>query len=145
MEQPWGTIIYCDEVVPGNVLGRAERKVWCIYATLAQFQDHLAQEDSWLTISVERSTFVTTLDGGIAQMMSHVLHSIFCSTIVDPRLGFRLKGPNGDPSGDITMYLDFQMVLADGAAQKLVWSSKGDAGTKYCILCANVHAANKTT
>ena len=78
-------------------------------------------------------------------MMSHVLHSIFCSTIVDPRLGFRLKGPNGDPSGDITMYLDFQMVLADGAAQKLVWSSKGDAGTKYCILCANVHTANKTT
>lgn len=96
-------------------------------------------------ISVERSTFVTTLDGGIAQMMSQVLHSIFCSTIVDPRLGFRLKGPNGDPSGDITMYLDFQMVLADGAAQKLVWSSKGDAGTKYCILCANVHTANKTT
>lgn len=143
MEQPWGTIIYCDEVVPGNVLGRAERKVWCIYATLAQFQDHLAQEDSWLTISVERSTFVTTLGGGIAQMMSHVLHSIFCFTIVDPRLGFRLKGPNGDPSGDTTMYLDFQMVLADGAAQK--WSSRGDAGTKYCILCANVHAANKTT
>ena len=35
------------------------------------------------------------------------------------------------------------MVLADGAAQKLVWSSKGGAGTKLCMLCANVHAAKK--
>ena len=143
MEKPWGIIIYCDEVVPGNVLGRAERKVWCIYCTIAQFQDHLAQEDAWFTISVERSTFVSTLDGGVAQMMGHVLQSIFCSAMVDPRLGFKLKGPHGDTSGDITMYFDFHMVLADGAAQKLVWSSKGDAGTKFCMLCANVHAAKK--
>ena len=42
------------------------------------------------------------------------------------------------------MYLDFHMVLADGAAQKLVWSSKGGAGTKFRMLCANVHAAKKT-
>jgi hypothetical protein len=144
MEKPWGIIIYCDEVVPGNVLGRAERKVWCIYCTIAQFQDHLAQKDAWFTISVERSTFVSTLDGGVALMMGHVLQSIFCSTMVDPRLGFKLKGPHGDTSGDITMYLDFHMVLADGAAQKLVWSSKGGAGTKFRMLCANVHAAKKT-
>ena len=31
------------------------------------------------------------------------------------------------------------MVLADGAAQKQVWSSKGDSGTRFCLLCANVH------
>ena len=30
--------------------------------------------------------------------------------------------------------------LADGAAHKAIWSSKGDAGTKYCFLCANVHS-----
>ena len=86
MEKPWGIIIYCDEVVPGNILGRAERKVWCIYCTIAQFQDHLAQEDAWSTISVERYTFASTLDGGVAQMMGHVLQSTFCSTMVDPKL-----------------------------------------------------------
>lgn len=48
IEQPWGLIIYCDEVVPGNILDRAERKVWCIYCTIAQFQDHLGQESAWL-------------------------------------------------------------------------------------------------
>ena len=137
IDQPWGLIIYCDEVVPGNILGRAERKAWCIYCTIAQFQDHLGQESAWLTISVERSTFVST---GVAQMMAKVLHSIFGSAIVDPRLGFKLKNPHGN----ITLYLDFHMVLADGAAQKLVWSSKGDSGTRYCILCSNVHASRPT-
>ena len=70
IDQPWRLIIYCDEVVPGNILGRDERKVWCIYCTIAQFQDHLGQESAWLTISVERSTFVSTLDGGVAHMIS---------------------------------------------------------------------------
>jgi len=79
-------------------------------------------------------------DGNVAQMMAKVLHSIFGSAIVDPRLGFKLKNRHGD----ITLYLDFHMALADGAAQKLVWSSKGDSGTRYCILCSNVHASRPT-
>ena len=135
ISDPWGLILYCDEIIPGNVLGRAERKVWTIYATFLQFGDHLSHEDAWLTISVERSTFVATLDGGIAQMMGHVLQSIFCCPIQDPRLGFRLKAT----SGDTTLFFNLSMVLADGAAQKQVWSSKGDSGTKFCLLCANVH------
>lgn len=96
ISDPWGLILYCDEIIPGNVLGRAERKVWTIYATFLQFGDHLSHEDAWLTISVERSAFVATLGGGIAQMMGHVLQSIFCCPIQDPRLGFRLKATSGD-------------------------------------------------
>ena len=135
ISDPWGLILYCDEIIPGNVLGRAERKVWTIYATFLQFGDHLSHEDAWLTISVDRSAFVATLGGGIAQMMGHVLQSIFCCPIQDPRLGFRLKAT----SGDTTLFFNLSMVLADGAAQKQVWSSKGDSGTKFCLLCANVH------
>ena len=135
ISDPWGLILYCDEIIPGNVLGRAERKVWTIYATFLQFGDHLSHEDAWLTISVERSAFVATLGGGIAQMIGHVLQSIFCCPIQDPRLGFRLKAT----SGDTTLFFNLSMVLADGAAQKQVWSSKGDSGTKFCLLCANVH------
>ena len=44
----------------------------------SSFGDHLSHEDAWLTISVERSAFVATLGGGIAQMIGHVLQSIFC-------------------------------------------------------------------
>ena len=107
ISDPWGLILYCDEIIPGNVLGRAERKVWTIYATFLQFGDHLSHEDAWLTISVERSAFVATLGGGIAQMMGHVLQSIFCCPIQDPRLGFRLKAT----SGDTTLFFNLSMVF----------------------------------
>ena len=60
MDRPWGLILYCDEIVPGNVLGRAERKCWCIYASIDAFQQHLAKESAWLTLAVERSSFVST-------------------------------------------------------------------------------------
>lgn len=131
---PWNLAIYCDEIIPGNVLGRAQRKVWCIYCTILEFTDHIAQEDAWLTICVERSSFVASLDGGIAQIMGIVLESIFHNPILDPRLGLQLKSV----MGDITMFFQWSMLLADGAAQKVVWSSKGDAGTKFCLLCSNV-------
>ena len=136
-DRPWGLILYADEVVPGNVLGRAERKVWTVYCSILQFQDHLSQEDSWLTLCVERSSFISTLDGGIAQIMSIILKSMFNQPIQDPRTsGMRLKNAS---MGDLTIWLDFTMVLADGAAQKQIWSSKGDSGTRFCLLCCNVH------
>ena len=103
------------------------------FANLLVYMMAIYHQDG--TISVERSTFVATLDGGIAQMMGHVLQSIFCCPIQEPRLGFRLKAT----SGDTTLFFNLSMVLADGAAQKQVWSSKGDSGTKFCLLCANVH------
>ena len=78
---------------------------------------------------------MATLDGGIAQMMGHVLESIFCCPIQDPRLGIKLKAS----SGDTNLCFHLAMVLADGAAAKQVWSSKGDSGAKFCLLCANVH------
>ena len=68
-------------------------------------------------------------------MMGHVLESIFCCPIQDPRLGIKLKAS----SGDTNLCFHLAMVLADGAAAKQVWSSKGDSGAKFCLLCANVH------
>ena len=48
-----------------------------------------------------------------------------------------LPGPNGGTR----LFFTFAMLLADGAAQKLAWSSKGDSGDKFCILCANVRGS----
>ena len=53
-------VVYTDEIVPGNVLGRAARKRLTRYATLAAFQTDLAHEATWLTLSVERSTLVSS-------------------------------------------------------------------------------------
>ena len=134
---PWSLVLYLDELVPGNVLGRAERKSWAFYATFLQFGDHLANQDAWLTICLARSHFVSNLKGGPSQIMAMLLKSIFANAIVNPSHGFLLK----HPSGDIRLHFKWDMLLADGAAQKLAWASKGDSGSKFCMLCANIRAA----
>ena len=139
VDKPWSLILYCDELVPGNVLGRAERKLWAIYGTFRELgQEALSHEDVWLTISLERSTFVAQLPGGIGQIFAKVLETIFCSPIAEPRGGLLLKSPYGP---NIRLHFIWGICLADGAAHKQVWASKGDAGTKFCLLCANVHSA----
>ena len=35
VERPWSMILYLDELIPGNVLGRAERKSWAFYASFS--------------------------------------------------------------------------------------------------------------
>ena len=132
VDKPWSLILYCDELVPGNVLGRAERKLWAICSTFQELgQEALSHEDVWLTISLERSTFV-------AQLPVKVLEAIFCSPIAEPRGGLLLKSPCGP---NIRLHFFWGICLADGAAHKQVWASKGDAGTKFCLLFANVHSA----
>ena len=131
---PWGLVLCTDEIVPGNVLGRAARKCWTIYATFDAFQTDMSSEAAWLTLCTQRSTFVSTLDGGISQMMNIILQSIFDSPLVDTSCGFQLKSP----SGDLRIHFTWSMMLCDGAAHKMVWTSKGDAGQKFCLLCANI-------
>ena len=134
VSKPWKLILYADEIIPGNVLGRAERKLWAVYGTFDEFQGHLHHEDLWCTIALERSKFVATLDAGVAQMMTKVLESIFCNPMAEPRAGILLQ----HATGDIRLHFHWAIMLADGAAQKQIWSSKGDSGQKFCILCSNV-------
>lgn len=44
------------------------------------------------------------------------------------------------PAGDVTIFLDFKMMLCDGAAHKQVWSSKGNSGQNFCLMCPNVRS-----
>ena len=135
--RPWSLILYLDELVPGNVLGRAERKSSAFYTSFAQFSNQLCNSHAWLTLAIARSHFVANLEGGVSQIMSTLLKSTFCNPMVDPHPGFLLK----HPSGDIRLHFKFSMLLADGAAQKQAWGSKGDSGSKFCFLCSNIRAA----
>ena len=135
--RPWSLILYLDELVPGNVLGRAERKSSAFYTSFAQFSNQLCNSHAWLTLAIARSHFVANLEGGVSQIMSTLLKSTFCNPMVDPHPGFLLK----HPSGDIRLHFKFSMLLADGAAQKQAWGSKGDSGSKFCFLCFNIRAA----
>lgn len=142
-ESPWSLQLYTDEVVPGNVLGRADRKFWTIYATIMEFDNHAQRENHgfheqlWFTLCTIRSSIIMQADGGIAQVMAMILESIFCHDMIQlPHGGLLLKHPMG-PQEDIRLHMTWNSMICDGAAHKAVWSTKGDSGTKFCLLCAN--------
>ncbi len=141
-DKPWGLTLYTDEVIPGNVLGRAERKAWTIYATLDEFRPQLHHTDLWLTLAIARTSHVQKLDAGIGQLMAVILQSIFCHPYAEPQGGFPLT----HETGTIRLYFTWKTMVCDGAAHKQVWATKGDSGAKFCLLCGNVrgHRARQT-
>ena len=136
-EKPWNLILYADEVVPGNTLAvRNERKCWMIYAS---FQEHgqvvLQKEAAWLVLLCQRSSFVAQLEASISQVVAHVLLHIFCNPVCNPQVGgVVLKSPGGS---HLRVHFKLGMLLQDGGAHKLVLGIKGDAGSKFCVLCKN--------
>ena len=122
---------HLDELVPGNVLGRAERKSWAWYASFLEFGNHLSSIHSWLTIALARSSKVSKLEAGVSQITASLLRSIFCNPLCFLQTGIILKDPRS--STTIRLHFEFGMVLADGAAQKQVWGSKWDSGSKFCF------------
>ena len=119
-----------DELIPGNVLGRAERKSWAWYASFLEFGNHLSSIHSWLTIALARSNKVSKIEAGVSQITATLLKAIFCNPMCYPQTGIILKGPNS--STNIRLHFVFSMVLADGAAHKASVGSK--RGLRFQIL-----------
>lgn len=91
-QSPWGLSLYCDEVQPGNSLAaRHERKSWVVYGSFVQLKECLSSEDSWLLLSVHRTSTVATIQAGIGQIMTKVLQQFFCNPICSPQTGVLLQ------------------------------------------------------
>ena len=61
----------------------------------------------------------------------------FGSLHFDGRHGIQLGGPDTSDT-KVRLYFDLSVVLQEGGAHKTVWSCKGDAGTKLCMMCLNL-------
>ena len=70
-------------MIPGNILGKASRKSWCYYCTFKEFGKHISDENAWLCIAIEKSSFVASLCAGPGQIAGVILKSIFCDALID--------------------------------------------------------------
>jgi len=141
LHSPWGLIFYTDEVTPGNALGfDNRRKVWALYISFKQFGPILlSNENCWLCVGCVRSTTVSGLSAGISQVISKQVMTFFGSLGHDfSKAGILLKHPSGSIH---KLFCEVSMFLQDGAAHKMLFHCKGDAGTRMCMLCANLLAA----
>lgn len=138
-DRPWRLVVYSDEVVPGNALSADNRrKMWVIYISFVELGPAaLSREDSWFCVTAKRSSEVAKVAGGISQVFSGVLRFMFGES------GFNIKTagiylPLGGAIGGTRLFAELGVILQDGGAHKLVWHCKGDAGTRFCMLCRNL-------
>ena len=141
-EEAAGLILYSDEICPCNPLASvASRKLWIVYAGIRQMGGALSNENSWVTLFVCRSSLVSQIEGHMSQVMRVILEGIFDHSSAEVQaLGILLKSPARDALRPYyRLRLKFQCFVQDGAAMKFSYAMKGDAGTRFCVLCANVY------
>ncbi len=133
-------IMYYDEIVPGDPLGYAnKRKFWVCYISFREFGARiLANEAVWLPVLTLRTAMTKPLCAGISQVCKKLLLLTFANTHCDVQhAGLYLKASDGHT---IRVCIKLGALVQDGAAHKMIFCLKGDAGTKFCALCRNLVA-----
>ena len=74
---------------------RAEVKVWAVSAAFLNFHAELHCQDLWLTAALERSTSISTVEGGIAQVTEAAGGHLLCDPAMDPQAGIFMKHEQG--------------------------------------------------
>jgi hypothetical protein len=139
-QQPWHMVMYSDEVTPGNPLSTMNnRKFHAVYWSFLELGvNALSREEAWFCIAAEYSTNVSAVSAGLSQVFGALVKLFF------DKDGYNLGVTGilldfGDES--IRLFAKLGGVLQDGGAHKSVWHSRGDAASRYCLLCKNLFTA----
>ena len=144
-EDPWGIILYSDEVTPGNQLKPMNsRKFQAFYWAMFEFgAAALSDEESWLEPLVLRSAVAKNIAGGVSGLFAQVLQLFLMPEGQeghDMSQGMMVHLWSGEHK---LIFAKFLYKLADEAALHAVWGCKGSSGLKPCLKCENVF--NKKT
>jgi hypothetical protein len=136
---PWRLVLYGDEYNPGlELVARHARKQWMTYATFLEFGAvALEREAMWVSLSAFLTSEADKLDSGYSQLMGHIVQNIFKGSTDPRRAGLVLH--HGDEI--VELYFDLAGFLMDGLANKILFGTKGDNGTRLCTRCINFYAA----
>ena len=139
-ELPWQLVMYSDEVTPGNPLATMNnRRFHAVYWSFLELGvNALSREEAWFCIGAEYSTKVQAVSAGLSQIFGALVKLFFDKEghhlgVTGMLLDF------GDES--IRLFAVLGGVLQDGGAHKSVWHSRGDAASRYCLLCKNLFTA----
>ena len=133
--RPWSLVVYADEIVPGNVLAPdPQRRLWAAYASFLELGSYcLQQEHGWLCVGLIRSSILSRVAAGMSQWIGEIIRNIFGQPVEGQQIPVALTR-----RGRVHLFAArLSMILQDGGAHKALWSCKGDAGTRFCLLCRN--------
>ena len=144
-DKPWDLALYSDEVTPGDANSiDARRKMQVVYYSFLQFGSAaLCREDLWFQITSKRSSEVNKCHGGMSQLFGALVKVFFVSAVGDIRTcGIRLMREG--PFVPVDIFCKLSCFVQDGAAHKMTFHHKGDAGAKHCLLCKNVFSSTSS-
>ena len=134
-------IFYLDEVTPGDPLRPiATRKFWAFYISFAEYgKEILFREEVWLTIAVLRTEQCKVLRGGVSGACKALFRYLFVDGQPNFTAGFGIRLPG---LGARLIRASLKHIVADAAALKYLFQSKGASGLKPCMECTNVWRKN---
>ena len=89
-----------------------------------------------LSCMLELTSTVRNIAAGMSQVMGCMLHKCFAADGLNmSTTGVLLQGCN---DLKFRLFAACKFLLQDGAAHKSVWHSRGDGGSRYCMLCTNL-------
>ena len=125
--RPLKLVLFWDECRGGNVLNPLpSKKMGMFYVTLAELSPRaLLNADSWLPFAVIPSMVVEDVEGGISRVTRAVVA--------------RLAGEQPlRVHGDLWLSFQLHAALSDMEGLRQLYSAKGSAGLRPCLLCSNV-------
>jgi hypothetical protein len=139
LENPWHIVLYTDEVTPGNPLATMNnRKFHAIYWSFMEFGvNALSREEAWFTVATEYSVHVSKLSAGLSQVVAKILKCFFSDGVNLAVTGALMEFADGTT---VRIWAVLGGALQDGGAHKSVWHCRGDAGSKFCLICKNLFA-----
>jgi len=136
MDSPWRLICYHDELTPGNIIKPDNRrKLSVFYVNYLELNQHLRSEFTWLPIACLRHNIMQQVVGGMSACVRAIASALFLH-----ESGFTATGQVlhlGSVPKNYMFWAQMENLLADEAALKASWNSKGASGLKPCFLCLN--------
>ena len=137
-DHPWRIMLYQDGVDPSDGLAKNHsRKSNVFYWSFLELgMDALCHEECWFTITLARYNTSMMLDGGITQLTSILMDSLFSPTADGNNM--KTKGCTLTIHGEeFVIFADLGAIVSDEPAIKEMLACTGHAGTKPCVLCTN--------
>jgi hypothetical protein len=147
VSNPWGIILYFDEVTPTDPRNTKpdKRKIQCFYWTFREFDELISCEEVWFIATTTRSVIVNQLEVGMSELVKDVLANLFFNPDAQHfgRSGcsLQLSEPRGPPQL-VRLYAVHSITIADFLALKDVVQSLGQNALKPCPCCSNIVKAD---
>ena len=132
-EDPWGLMVYNDEVGVSPLSGHDSRETQAVYWTFRELgHEVISRENGWFTMAGLLSDTVSEIEGGMSHVFSILLRFFF-----DPNHDFR-TGIFLPLNGETLVFANLLCFVADEKALKGILHFRGASSWFPCPVCINI-------